>query len=254
MSEGDIVYVPTTDAAAAQGQYTGNQTGYSSAYTGAAVPVANSQFPQQPVYVQYAYGQQPAAYGYAQPAAAYGQADPNAATAQPGAQPVAAQPVQKPPAEPEKRVGGVNVGIFMTVRGAVRLVELLWSIIMFGAMADQQGFDSFSQFQFVVAAGVLTFVYLLFVITVHLASLEERIPSFNLVILVNDCFWCFMCFIAGCVAAAECDKTVDIFQASVKVCQFGAGKAKAGIAFAFLTAFTFPISIYYSYLKFTNRI
>jgi len=173
----------------------------------------------------------------------------------PGAQPVAAaHPVQKGPSEPEKRVGGMNVGIFMTVRGGARLVELLFSIIMFGAMADQDGFSSFSQFQFVVAAGVLTFVYLLFVITVHLLSFEERIPQFNLIVLVNDGLWCFLCFIAGCVSAAECDTTVTIFDASVKVCQFDASHAKAGIAFAFLTAFTFPISIYYSYLKFTNRI
>lgn len=52
-------------------------------------------------------------------------------------------------------------------------------MIAFGSMSDQSGYDKFSDFQFLVASGVLTFVWLLFLLTAYLYDWHSQYSVLN---------------------------------------------------------------------------
>ena len=90
-------------------------------------------------------------------------------------------------------------------------------------MADQAGYSNFSAFQYLVAMGVMTWLWLWFLIPAYIFDLHSKYPMLNLVEFVADVFFAFMNMIAGIAAAAKCNETV--FQ-NIKLCD-NADKPKA---------------------------
>jgi Membrane-associating domain len=140
--------------------------------------------------------------------------------------------------------GGI-VAIFTSPIGILRLVELLFCMIAFGAMADQDGYDKFDAFKFVVGANVLVFIWVLADIALLIANLYQSHEILKPVSFGADCLFFFLTFLAGIVGAAKCDE--ESF--GVKTCENDADKAKAGIAFSFLTSFALAGSAFFAFRR-----
>ena len=112
----------------------------------------------------------------------------------------------------------------------------LFAIIMFAAMADQQGYSSVSEMQYLVAMGVITWLYIWFIIIAHIMDLHSRTvlsSGVNWLILgefVSDCVLALLDIIAGIAVAAYCNKTVS--GTNITYCQY-VDKPKAATACSF---------------------
>jgi len=136
--------------------------------------------------------------------------------------------------------------------GILRLLEWLLTVISFGAMSDQTGYSNFSEFQFLVAAGVLAWLWTMVMLTFYIFDMHATKPVLNLVEFVGDLLWAFFEFVAGIAAAARCNKTVftdPVTGTTYHTCDHEADKAKAGTAFAFLACFALMGSAFFSYKK-----
>jgi len=186
---------------------------------------------EPPAYGQPEYGQQQVPYGQQQ--AGYGQQP--AYIGGPSASPA-------PPTQTSSVASGCNGASFKRVLtspdGILRCVEWLFAVISFGAMADQSGYDQFSEFQFLVAAGVLTWLWTMAMLSCYIFDLAGSNPILNLVEFAGDCLWALFEFVAGIVAAKKCND----YSCSV-------GKIQAAAAFAFLCFFALLGSAFFSYKK-----
>jgi len=137
--------------------------------------------------------------------------------------------------------------------GILRLVEWLFALISFATMASASGYSSFSQFQFLVAAGVITWIWTMAMLTYYIFDLASKNAILHLVELAGDFVVVVFEFAAGVAAAAECN-THPCSITGVPVCDSllcdGVGDAKAGIAFAFLTFFALLGSMFFDWKKY----
>ncbi len=130
--------------------------------------------------------------------------------------------------------------------GITRCVEILCAIIMFGTVADVDGFDSFSQFQFCVAMGVLAFMYALAALFVvssgFLVSIFAPIVEF-----ACDASFSFFTFLAGILTAAKFAKSIQPIEdiAPSKV----VNNLRSGAVFAFFTSLAFLFSSIVSFRR-----
>jgi hypothetical protein len=197
------------------------------------VPVQQTD-PAQP-YGQPAYGAQAATPQYVggQPATSY------------------AQPV---PTQQNAGAVGCNTASFKRVvtspDGILRLLEWLLTVISFACMADLKGYSTYSEFEFLVAAGVLAWLWTMVMLTCYIFDFHSTKPVLNLVEFVGDLLWAFFEFVAGVASAARCNKTfeIPILNISQKTCE-GVDKPKAAAAFAFLACFALLGSAFFSFKK-----
>jgi len=127
--------------------------------------------------------------------------------------------------------------------GILRLVEWLFALISFATMASATGYSSFSQFQFLVAAGVITWIWTMAMLTFYIFDLASKNPVLYLVELAGDFVLVVFEFAAGVASAAECNTRNGL------LCD-GVGDAKAAIAFAFLTFFVLLGSMFFDWKKY----
>jgi len=131
--------------------------------------------------------------------------------------------------------------------GILRLVEWLFALISFATMASATGYSSFyssfSQFQFLVAAGVITWIWTMAMLTFYIFDLASKNPVLYLVELAGDFVLVVFEFAAGVASAAECNTHNGL------LCD-GVGDAKAAIAFAFLTFFALLGSMFFDWKKY----
>ena len=141
--------------------------------------------------------------------------------------------------------------VFTSPVGILRAVEWLFAIIAFGAMSDNEIFDKKSAFEFVVAMGVLTWLFVMVAIAIEIFNAYASYPILNVTVLICDILFAALCFIAGIAAGVQCnEKVVSGFD--LKWCDSqisGHGKVKAGVAFIFLTSFLLMISAFFSFKR-----
>jgi hypothetical protein len=143
----------------------------------------------------------------------------------------------------------VSFNVLGTPRGILRLVEILFAIIAFATMADQTGFDSVSEFQFVVAANVLAFIFAFILLLVYI--FQDKVDLMCLytpiIELVGDGILTLLLFIAGIASAVKCSKSVATGPNSDTTICKTYNLVAASVAFTFLTFALFAISTYFSY-------
>jgi len=160
--------------------------------------------------------------------------------------------------------------VFFSAPGALRLLEWLFAIIAFGAMADQAHMDPdfgnatqdgtrmTGSGKFVIAMGVLVFVYTMAVIVLNLFDVHSTRPFLLLFELVTDALFGLLCFIAGIAAGARRNDKSP--QSDIKFCDtytvpatgkdYKADNAKAAVAFIFFASFCLFASTFFSYRRY----
>jgi len=129
--------------------------------------------------------------------------------------------------------------------GILRLVEWLFAVISFGAMADYTYFSSISQFQFAVAAGVLLWLWTMVQLTFYIFDLAGKNPMLHIVEFAGDAVLTIFEFAAGCAVAAKCNQ--KMFGGS-SLCS-SLHKPQASAAFAFLAFFALLGSLFFDFKK-----
>jgi len=125
--------------------------------------------------------------------------------------------------------------------GVLRLFELLFAIVSFGAMADEPNYTVASEFKFLVAAGVLTFLWTLVMLTFYVFDLASSAPLIFVVEMVGDFVLIVFEFAAGVASAHKCNESIPGTS--------GQSKPKAAAAFAFLLFFALLGSLFFGYKK-----
>ena len=69
---------------------------------------------------------------------------------------------------------------------AALLCAQLLAIVAFGSMSDQESYNNFSAFEFLVASGVLTFVWLLFLLTAYLYDWHAQYSVLNFAVRMRS--------------------------------------------------------------------
>jgi len=189
-----------------------------------------------------------AQFGQAQ----YGQTTPYDQSAYIGGQPASGAAYVAPPAAANVATGCNGAAIKRVVTspdGILRLLEWLLAVISFGAMSNTSFYSQQSSFQFLVAAGVLAWLWTMFMLFTYIFDIHSSKPIFNLVEFLGDLLWAFFEFVAGIAAAAQCNKTIPT--TTISYCDGSAygSKPKAAAAFAFLCCFTLLGSAFFSFKK-----
>jgi len=143
-------------------------------------------------------------------------------------------------------------GWVKTPKGILRLIEFLFSMIIFGTMADVSGYDSFSQFQFSVAVGAMLFIYTFCLILCYIGrkTVERYCLYMPPIELTMDGIFTILLLAAGAAVAAKCNE--DNYLGSGKsICDVAPTKTKnniqASAAFNFLAMFCMMASTFLSY-------
>ena len=79
-------------------------------------------------------------------------------------------------------------------------------MLAFGTMADQSGYTSQDSFKYLVAIGIMTWIWLWFMIPAYLFDLHSRFSRLYLVEFVADVFFAFMDMVAGIAVVAFCNQ------------------------------------------------
>jgi len=166
--------------------------------------------------------------------------------------PQAMQPAgnqQKPTSAPAGETG-CNLQsfqrVFTSIQGILRAAEWLFAIVAFGATANVTGYNFFSQFSFVVAMGVITWIYIWIILVCYIFDFHSQFFLLNSVELGSDALLAFMNLIAGAVAAGKCNESI----AGTTLCASSAATGlKAGAAFAILLSLTLMVSCFFSFRK-----
>jgi len=205
------------------------------------------QAPQAEQYGQQQYPQQYSQHGQEQQAypQEYNQ-NPNQQYI--GGQPAAPQTYSTAQQSSNDAATGCNGASFRRVLtspdGILRMVEWLFAVISFGAMADQTGYSSFSQFQFAVAAGVLLWIWTMVQLTFYIFDLAGKNPMLHLVEFAGDAVLAIFEFAAGIAVAAKCNQTIGSHAGCT-----GVHKPQASAAFAFLAFFALLGSLFFDFKK-----
>mmetsp|Transcript_6256 Transcript_6256/g.8719 ORF Transcript_6256/g.8719 Transcript_6256/m.8719 type:complete len:259 (+) Transcript_6256:61-837(+) len=117
------------------------------------------------------------------------------------------------------------------LRMILRLLQMVSIIVSFGLASDQDSYADYSEFRALVGIGVLIFVYVLIIISLHICYVEARWTSFlcihqnpfNLMEALGDGVAAII-LLSAMAAALERARTLD-----------NSSKAKAAGIFAFLT-------------------
>jgi hypothetical protein len=146
-----------------------------------------------------------------------------------------------------------SFAVFKTPRGVFRLLELLFAIISFGAMADVSMFDREDDYRFLVGMGVLAFMYAFIISLIYI--FQQRVdncclwtPVFE---LCADGLLTILLFAAFVASAVKCNKNLAASGSGMTVtwCDDSKDKdnVKASIAFTFINFVTFVCSTWFSY-------
>lgn len=143
-----------------------------------------------------------------------------------------------------------------TPRGILRMVEWLFSIVSFACMANVgDGWDTFSDFKFLVAVGVLAFLYTMVVMITYICrpSVDKCCTYQPPIELALDGILCVLLLAAGAAAAtAENKKRYDYPDGSTKsyldlVDGSHKSNLQASIVFTFFNLVLFIVSAFFSY-------
>jgi hypothetical protein len=147
------------------------------------------------------------------------------------------------------------IGWLKTPRGILRLVEFLFAIISFGAMSDASMYDHESSFKFLVAVGVMIFIYTIVLIVTYI--FEPKVTALcvyqPVIELGLDGIFCVLLLAAGAAAAAKCnEKNSDTGYSICNLPDDFYGKhnkdnIKASIVFTFFNLICFAASTFFSW-------
>jgi len=125
---------------------------------------------------------------------------------------------------------------------------------MFATMADVNGFDSESEYQYQVACGVLVWLYVTAIMLCYIfrRSVERHCLYMPVIELAFDGIFCVMLLAAGAATASKCNKNLAPSGfGTVKWCSTPSStitnKLKSSIVFAFFTLIAMIGSTWFSY-------
>lgn len=151
------------------------------------------------------------------------------------------------PAAPHGQVAMTyNFRLLFQPEGLLRLLEILLAIIAFGSMSDYPKYSEYGAFKFLVASGVLTFLWILFILVATVINLHAQYPVLNFGEFMMDLIWIFFNFVAFSVAADKCGSYDAVTKETI--CDEH-NKPKAAAAFSFLVAFGLLGSAFFSFKK-----
>lgn len=137
-----------------------------------------------------------------------------------------------------------------TPKGALRIVEFILSIVMFATMADVENFDVRSEFKYMVACGVIVWLYVTIMMILYICrkTVDRYCLYMPIIELVFDGIFCVMLLAAGAASASECNADQGF---GSTICKDAPTKVKdnikASIVFAFFTLIAFIASTFFSY-------
>jgi len=145
--------------------------------------------------------------------------------------------------------------VFLSPAGVLRLLELLFSIVAFGTMSDQSGYSDESSFGFLVFVGVVSFLYIIFILVADLIDLHSRFSWLYLVEFGLDVLFALFAISAGIAVAYHCNQEITdpVHNTEFTLCSIDRyKKSRASAAFSFLLGISMAISTYYSYKRYRN--
>jgi len=141
----------------------------------------------------------------------------------------------------------MDLSIFRTPRGILRLVVWTFALMTFAIMSSQAGYSSVSELQFVMAMAIMCWLWETWVIGTYIFQYKvNNYPyvSFQPMLeLIMDVIWFVLVFISFCVGANKCQESVP----GGHLCS-NAPNAQGALAMDFFTAFALGPSIYFSIL------
>lgn len=109
------------------------------------------------------------------------------------------------------------VRVFTAPPGVLRAVEWLCAVIAFGAMSDAScskcphdvsAYGKISDFAYLVAIGVIVWLYVSAIATASVLDLHSRFPWLPRVELALDAVFAFLLFVGALAAAARCSTNI----------------------------------------------
>lgn len=139
-----------------------------------------------------------------------------------------------------------------TPTGILRIVEFLFAIISFATMADVSGFDEYSQFKYLVAIGVIVFLYTLTLVVVYIfrSAIERKCLYLPVIELAMDGIFVVLLLAAGAAAASRLSETLDGTEGQ-NILDGASSRNKsnlqASVVFTFFNMICFMVSAFFSY-------
>jgi len=136
-----------------------------------------------------------------------------------------------------------GVAAFKTPLGLSRLVLFLFAMILMGCAASFKYYKDASQFQFLVASGVLTWLYSLSLIAMYFfrTRVDAMCGFLSIYELCGDGIFFLFNFFGGITSASKCAEKGAKTACDEDKNSYGA------IAFSFLTSFLLVLCFYLSY-------
>jgi len=150
---------------------------------------------------------------------------------------------------------------FKTAKGILRITEWWFSLLMFSLMADVPGYSTFSAFQFIVAAGVIAWVYTMAMMAIYIwkGRVEGGFPYMHFLEFFMDLTLTLFMFCGGIAAAARCNSHVgDVYQVggiridgTFKICDSARKKNNiiASVVFTWFNFLAFGVSTFFTFME-----
>lgn len=161
--------------------------------------------------------------------------------------------------------------VFSSTEGVLRTAELICAVISFATMGTASGlnasttaftsyivnFSHFSEFGFLVASGVLVFLWCLAQLIFYLYDFPGKSSRFRTLEMVGDFVLFVFEFSAALSSAVRCSAQActqyfAVCQSTTATCS-GNTKAQAGVVFAFFLFFLLLISFIISFRQWRGR-
>lgn len=139
--------------------------------------------------------------------------------------------------------------VFTTPSGVLRLLEFLFALVAFGTMADQSHYSDQASFGFLVFTGVVSWLFIIFILLAHIFDIHSRFSWLYLVEFALDILFALFAISAGIAVTYKCNKEIE----GIKFCSdLLFKKSRASAAFSFLLGFSMLGSSFFSFKRFRN--
>ena len=128
--------------------------------------------------------------------------------------------------------------------GILRVVTIICAIIMFGCMADSPNFEGSHTFKYIVACGVIVFIWAIVALVIlFLGAKVAAVVNPVVLQLVVDTLLVIMVLISAIVGAAKCGDEYKAYCDHYST-------PNAAVAFSFITGVCLIIALVINFLKF----
>ena len=138
------------------------------------------------------------------------------------------------------------MSVLFTPIAILRMVTIVCAIIMFATMADSPFFEGSHTFKYIVACGVLVFIWAIVALVIlFLGAKVAAVVNPVVLQLAVDAVFVIMTLIAAIVGAAKCGDEYKAYCDHYST-------PNASVAFAFITSVCLVIALVMNFLKYKS--